>query len=752
LTSDYDRAVTLTRTAMYASTAIIASVAWFLVGLPSWSSYHTSVAFETLISFVIVACMALSFLFLRDSAGSFPILLLSFFIFVLVIHLGHGIQEIYYPLSPATGSPQRLFADLLEFLIGAILLTGALIARPKSLRRGRSRLLVQLVIAGVMVSCVFSIAGIMAEGVTLATLELLSVLCGSAAFFLLTFCAWRAISRSADRTDAHAVALSVACFLFAASLFPLMASLVTGSIIWTLSLTLQSVAFIALFLSISVPYLKKAGVQVPRAAASSSLIAFVFLVPFLVTLSVEAAVPGYYGVDYDAYVITHTGAASLSALMALLTLTHARRRSVGYLYPMILLYTSWSVVEIGQVLLVAAPLRFTGESLVPYITGSLVTLPSLLLVIRWKDAMSSWASKTSPELWLLIGLLGQGSLLLVGVRLEYLVQTQMSEIIESPLGRSVLLSVNLLVMFEFAYVMIFIVRKFGGRLAPELIMIGFLSLWIVPGVLKANYLDWTAGWWVAEILLLVALLFGPGVLGVMYLHELDRAESEHQRAQVFSDLLVHDVSNYHQAILLSLDLLQVSGVRSDLRANVIREAREELRRADHLIRNVRQLALSEPVGAASLGSRDLLDCIHSAFESACPIPERGGVTFSVDVSSREKPYVLAHGLLEGVFVNLFRNSLKYTEGEKRIEVMIREFSGEGDRFWEVRVEDHGQGIEPARKRGLFGRFMLDAEGTGLGLSVVKTLTESFGGHVMCEDRVAGDHTRGTRFIVRLLKA
>ena len=344
----------------------------------------------------------------------------------------------------------------------------------------------------------------------------------------------------------------------------------------------------------------------------------------------------------------------------------------------------------------------------------------------------------------------QSSLVMIGLRVENVLSGQFIDLVNSPFGRSSLLVVNLLVMFEFAYVITHLLRRDAGNLSSELLMVGFLSLWIVPGVLKANYLDWTAGWWTGELFLLVGLILGPCVLGVLYLRELNRAESEHLRARVFSDLLVHDVSNHHQAILLSLDLLKVGGLHDDLKGKIVSEARDELRRADQLIRNVRQLALSQSVGRRSLMPIDLVRCILNAFEAASPYAERGGVSFTVSHKPGQA-YVLAHNLLEEVFVNLFRNSLKYSSGVRAIDVRLQEMTIQDDLYWEVWVEDHGQGISPERRKYLFDRFMPGAEGTGLGLSVVKSLTESFGGEVRVEDRVPGEFAKGARFVVRLLR-
>ena len=109
-------------------------------------------------------------------------------------------------------------------------------------------------------------------------------------------------------------------------------------------------------------------------------------------------------------------------------------------------------------------------------------------------------------------------------------------------------------------------------------------------------------------------------------------------------------------------------------------------------------------------------------------------------------------LLKEVFRNLIDNSIKYSGNEVTIDINATEEIRDGKKYYVITVADNGFGIPEDVKPNLFARFQrgtTKAHGKGLGLYIVRTLVEMFGGSVKLENRVAGDYSKGTRFIVTL---
>jgi signal transduction histidine kinase len=98
------------------------------------------------------------------------------------------------------------------------------------------------------------------------------------------------------------------------------------------------------------------------------------------------------------------------------------------------------------------------------------------------------------------------------------------------------------------------------------------------------------------------------------------------------------------------------------------------------------------------------------------------------------------------------NAVKHCDDPVRISVSVNAVDRDGRRFYEINIEDNGHGVPDDKKADIFNRLKrgdTKARGTGLGLYIVKTLAESFDGTVRVEDRVAGDYTKGARFVIML---
>ena len=100
-----------------------------------------------------------------------------------------------------------------------------------------------------------------------------------------------------------------------------------------------------------------------------------------------------------------------------------------------------------------------------------------------------------------------------------------------------------------------------------------------------------------------------------------------------------------------------------------------------------------------------------------------------------------------VFQNLIENAVKFmgSQAEPRVDIFLRH-----DESRPVCcVRDNGQGIDPRHHEkvfGLFDRLSKEAEGTGIGLALVKRIVETHGGQVWVESE---GEKRGSTFCLTL---
>jgi two-component system phosphate regulon sensor histidine kinase PhoR len=144
-------------------------------------------------------------------------------------------------------------------------------------------------------------------------------------------------------------------------------------------------------------------------------------------------------------------------------------------------------------------------------------------------------------------------------------------------------------------------------------------------------------------------------------------------------------------------------------------------------------------------------CLRDIFQNAAQIcrPRADEKGIQIELGGDEGLTAMVDPvLLEQAVVNLLDNAVKYSDPEKTVRIQARTV----DHEIQIRVQDHGIGIEKKHLPRLFERFYrVDKArsraigGTGLGLAIVKHIAQAHGGQVTVESRLG----EGSLFTIHL---
>jgi signal transduction histidine kinase len=245
-----------------------------------------------------------------------------------------------------------------------------------------------------------------------------------------------------------------------------------------------------------------------------------------------------------------------------------------------------------------------------------------------------------------------------------------------------------------------------------------------------NNLMWTGG---AFVVLLGAIGLAAGSVA-----------RQMRLSQMKSDF----VSNVSHELRTPLSSIRVFGEYMRLgrvtRDDKIREYGEyieaESRRLTALINNILDFSKIESAEKQyRFAPTDVVELVqHTVCGFAMPLRDSGvQISFAAE-GTKPPPLEIDKDAMSQVLVNLLDNALKYSNGNKSIDVTV---TGGPDDV-RIRVRDHGIGIPASERKKIFEKFyrvgsglVHDVKGSGLGLSIVQHVAQAHGGRIEVESEI-----------------
>ncbi|BAU58650.1 diguanylate cyclase/phosphodiesterase with PAS/PAC sensor [Halorhodospira halochloris] len=200
----------------------------------------------------------------------------------------------------------------------------------------------------------------------------------------------------------------------------------------------------------------------------------------------------------------------------------------------------------------------------------------------------------------------------------------------------------------------------------------------------------------------------------------------------FLNAVGHDLRTPLNALTGFVELLATSDLEEEQRQSYVQQCRHASRRLLELIDSLLDL------GRLQSGRLKLQPApfdLHAAIESQCTVhrhlAEEHGLQFTSEIEPGVPQWVEADATRLGqILSNLLGNAIKYTN-EGQVDLTVSAGHGEWISF---RVRDTGPGISPEDQEHIFAAFDRagyrgSRSGHGLGLAIVRELTELFGGEV-----------------------
>ena len=242
-----------------------------------------------------------------------------------------------------------------------------------------------------------------------------------------------------------------------------------------------------------------------------------------------------------------------------------------------------------------------------------------------------------------------------------------------------------------------------------------------------------------------------------YISKIEKLTDVNESVKFYKDLLIHNMNNLIQNILSSTELYSIyrkNGKNAKELDELLNIIRNQGFRAKNLVSNAQKLSRLEE-SDIFLEKLNVLEILKESITFIQRSFQEIKINISIDAPN-QTIWVKANKLLLDLFEIILTNAITYNDNPiVEITIKISKELNLEINYLKIEIMDNGIGISDDQKKTIFKRrYNRDkySKGMGFGLSLVNMIINKYNGKIRVDDRVPGDYSQGTNFIVLIPEA
>lgn len=525
------------------------------------------------------------------------------------------------------------------------------------------------------------------------------------------------------------------------------------SIIWMSSIAITAISFFIAVVATGYPFLIDIGINEKTAYLIVLTISALVFLPFLCAYFIENVIPIVTIVEFGATVLVHMAAIVLAGAAAYALFVRSKYRTDYSYVPIVYLLIGWAVAEAAIVVSHLTPIYgATMESEIPYIFGTFIS--AVMLSISIRRILAPSADRGSPGslplfiLWIII--CASFMIFAEYVRLQ-LLNFFTSSFLDI-LGNAIMLGLSYITLFALLTYFMLIAGSSGGELSLDTMTAGLTSIWVITVILKVNYADYTAGWWTAEVLMIIAVAFLPLALLRMYLVDIQRKQELEKQATLYSRFLSTRIASFQTPAIDILESVSMDPTMSDEKLQSVSKALADIARANEFAKCMESIIVGERFSPELLEPTDLVDAIMNGLSKLTD--QESSFTPLVYMNMKKgEAFVCANDLLVDAFQSLFLGILNRIGKTNLVNIEIRsQKENDSQKFWISQITIEVESSEALQKKALFDRYTKGDYSEVLEFAYTRRLVQLFGGTAHFEAAMLQERAIVITTVFTLLKS